>query len=221
MSVSHTVQQGDSVISLSEVYGLFASTIWDHPDNSALRQRRPDMNVLMPGDVVVIPDKRLRMEKRPTGARHTFRRKGIPALFRLQVYYLHIPCANQRYKLIVDGVTLEGTTNAQGIVEQYVPALSKVGELIIGEDSVRIQLLFGQLDPTDELVGVQKRLNNIGYDCGTPDGTLNEQTQNALMLFQREHNLKESGEADSATLELIDKIHNNPYAYPDPTGGAA
>src|SRR5258708_29736807 len=99
MAVRHTVQQGESVISLSEQYGLFAETIWDDPANAALRKNRPDMNVLLPGDVVVIPDKRPRLEKRETGARHKFRRKGIPALFRLQVYDMHHPRATQNYTL--------------------------------------------------------------------------------------------------------------------------
>jgi N-acetylmuramoyl-L-alanine amidase len=221
MPVSHTVEQGDSVISLSDKYGLFATTIWDDAANSALRQRRPDMNVLLPGDVVVIPDKRPRMEKRPTGAKHVFRRKGIPALFRLQVYDMHIPRANQHYELIVDGVSHVGITDSKGIIEQYVSALSKLGELTIGEDKFHVQLLFGHLDPSSELIGVQNRLNNLGYDCGEADGTLNEQTKSALMRFQREHSLKETGEVDAATRGLIDKIHNDPYTYADATGGAA
>jgi hypothetical protein len=75
--------------------------------------------------VVVIPDKRLRLEKRATGAKYTFRRKGIPALFRLQVYDMHIPRSNQSYKLTVDGVAHSGTTDGQGILEQYVPHYRK------------------------------------------------------------------------------------------------
>jgi N-acetylmuramoyl-L-alanine amidase len=87
MPINHTVSQGDSVISLSEVHGLFAVTIWNDQGNAGLRQKRTDMNVLMPGDVVVIPDKRPRLEKRPTGQTHRFRRKGIPAIFRFQFNY--------------------------------------------------------------------------------------------------------------------------------------
>jgi Putative peptidoglycan binding domain/LysM domain len=221
MPVSYTIQQGDSVISLSESYGLFADTIWNDAANSDLRQLRPDMNVLMPGDVVVIPDKRPRMEKRAAGAKYSFRRKGIPALFRLQVYDMHLPRANQSYTLTVDGVQYTGTSDSQGIVEQFVPALSKTGELVIGEDNFRIPLLFGDLDPSSELTGIQKRLNNMGYDCGDAGGELNEQTQSALTRFQREHGLPEGGEADSATIQLIEKIHDDPYAYAGDSGGGA
>ena len=127
MPINHTVCQGDSVISLSETHGLFAVTIWNDPGNAGLRQKRTDMNVLMPGDVVVIPDKRPRLEKRPTGQTHRFRRKGIPAIFRFQIFDMHIPRANQHYTLTVDGVELKGTTDGSGILEEYIPAQAKEG----------------------------------------------------------------------------------------------
>ena len=219
MPVNYTIQQGDSVIALSDKYGLLADTIWNDGANSALREKRPDMNVLMPGDIVVIPDKRPRMEKRAAGAQYTFKRKGIPALFRLQVYDMHNPRANQNYTLTVDGVKYTGTTDGQGIVQQSLPAASKSGELIIGDDNFTLQLRFGYLDPASELSGVQKRLNNLGYDCA-PNGKLDDATKTALIRFQREHGLTQSGQADDDTKNLLDTIHSQPYAYPDPSGGS-
>jgi N-acetylmuramoyl-L-alanine amidase len=220
MPTRHVARQGDTVISLSEAYGFFVDTIWHDPGNADLRERRPDMNVLMPGDTLVIPDKRARIEKRATGARHSFRRKGIPAFLRLQLYDLHTPRANQPYELTVDGVTRKGTTNGEGILEEYVLALAKSGELVVGEDRLRIQLQFGHLDPADELTGVQKRLNNLGYDCGDAAGELDEATRTALWRFQREHGLAETGEPDAETRRLLEKIHGNPFSYPEPAGDA-
>jgi hypothetical protein len=220
MPISYTIQEGDSVIALSDKYGLLADTIWNDGANSALREKRPDMNVLMPGDVVVIPDKRPRMEKRPTAAQHKFKRKGIPALFRLQVYNMHIPRANQSYTLTVDGGKYTGTTDGQGIVQQFLPATCKSGQLVIGDDNFTIRLQFGHLDPISELSGVQKRLKNLGYDCGAPDGKMNDATRSALLRFQRENGLTESGQADDDTKNMLDSIHNDPYAYPDPSGAA-
>lgn len=220
MPINHLVQQGDSIISLSQAYGLFADTIWHDGANAALRKLRPDMNTLMPGDVVVIPDKKQRTEKRAAGATHTFRRKGIPALFRLQVFDMHIPRANQAYVLTIDGVPLEGQSDAQGIVEQFIPALAKTGELVIGEDELRLALDFGHLDPLDEVSGQQQRLNNLGYTCGEANGELNEDTQRALRQFQREHGLPESGEADARTQDLLKQIHDAPNTYA-PSSSAA
>ena len=99
MPVQCVIQDGDSVIKLSEQYGFAAETIWSDSANASLKKSRPDMNVLVPGDVVVIPDKKVKQEKRPTGKRHKFRRKGIPALFRLQLFDGDSPRKNQDYQL--------------------------------------------------------------------------------------------------------------------------
>ena len=221
MPINHTVCQGDSVISLSETHGLFAVTIWNDPGNTGLRQKRADMNVLMPGDVVVIPDKRQRLEKRPTGQTHRFRRKGIPAIFRFQIFDMHIPRASQHYTLTVDGVELRGTTDGSGILEQYIPAQAKEGKLVIGDDKFQLNFQFGYLDPVNELSGIQKRLNNLGYDCGTEDGTLNDATTQALLAFQRASDLPRTGEADAATKKKLEEIHDAPYKYPEDRQGAA
>ncbi len=184
MPVKHEVEEGDSVISLSEEYGLFANTIWNDPDNAELKKKRKDMNILMPGDVVAIRDKRLKEVDKPTTKKHVFRRKGIPALYRLQLFDIEKPRANQKYRLVVDGQPYEGWTDDHGVLEEYIPATSKEGELIIGKDNFRLLIKFGYLDPINETTGVQKRLNNLGYDCGEPDGDLNDATKAALKAFQ-------------------------------------
>ena len=48
----HTVQQGESVESIAHAAGHFWDTVWQHPDNAALRQLRRSPHVLLPGDVV-------------------------------------------------------------------------------------------------------------------------------------------------------------------------
>ena len=223
MPVSHTVEEGDSVIRLSERYGLFAPTIWNDAANAGLRLRRADMNILMPGDVVVIPDLRPKFEKRPTGKTHRFRRKGVPAIFRLQLFDRNREVADQEYTLIVDGIEKKGKTDDQGILEEYVPAGAKEGELKLGqdEDQVIVKLQFGYLDPLNEVSGVQHRLANLGYDCGEESGVLNEETKLALQYFQRDNKLEPTGEIDAATKSKLEEIHDRPYRYPDPDNGAA
>jgi hypothetical protein len=212
MPIRHVVEDGDSVLSLAEQHGLFAATVWNDPANSDLKSQRTDMNILMPGDVVVIPDKRSRVETRQTGATYRFRRKGIPALLRLRILEYNQPRKNQDYTLTVDGQEQTGTTDDQGILEAYVPARSREGELVIGEDEEHIVLQFGHLDPVREISGVQKRLNNLGYDCGEVDGELSETTVAALKAFQQEAGLEPTGEADTATQEKLRELHDRPAA---------
>ncbi|MBI3776578.1 MAG: hypothetical protein HY273_13725 [Gammaproteobacteria bacterium] len=86
MPKQHIIRPGDSLANIAYENGLLAQTVWDSPDNQALRDKRPDMNILMPGDVLVIPDKRLRKSAIATGQRHRFRLKDVPHMFRLQLF---------------------------------------------------------------------------------------------------------------------------------------
>jgi hypothetical protein len=214
MPKRHVIQQGESVVSLSERYGLFVETIWQHADNADLKKKRKDMNVLFPGDVLVIPDKQPKELPGETGKRHTFRRKGIPAIFRLQVFDFEEPRANQDYQLTVDGRTYLGTTDEEGILIEYLPARARRGELRIGPDDFRVALEFGEMDPIDELSGVQKRLRNLGYACGAPDGRPSAATRAALAAFQRRFGLPETGEPDKDTLAKLETIHDMPSEFP-------
>jgi len=223
MPGSHTVEEGDCVIGLADRHGFFAATIWNDPANADLRQRRTDMNILMPGDVVVIPDLRKKFEKRPTGQTHRFRRKGVPAMFRLQLFDMNRPVAAQAYTLTVDGVQKQGRTDDRGILKEFVPAGAKQGELKIGdgEDAITLTLQFGHIDPSNEVSGVQHRLSNLGYDCGPDIGTMNEDTKQALLDFQRDNKLERTGEIDAATKAKLEEIYDHPYSYPDPGDGAS
>lgn len=50
---------------------------------------------------------------------------------------------------------------------------------------------------------VQIRLNNAGYDAGTPDGKMGNRTKTALKSFQRDMGLPESGRIDETTFETL------------------
>ena len=214
MPINRTVNQGDSTISLSEEYGHFAPTIWDYADNAELKKKRSDMNVLMPGDVVVIPDKRLKYEKRPTGNKHKVRRKGIPALFRFQIFDQNIPRKNQHYTLTVDGQEKKGTTDGSGVLQEYIPPQAKDGTLVVGDDEFTLNFKFGYLDPINEINGIQQRLNNLGYDCGDEEGEIGKATEWALLRFQRANKLELTGKPDDATKKKLEEIHDNPFDYP-------
>jgi hypothetical protein len=83
--MNYTVQPGDCIGSLAEANGLLWQTVWDHSENTALKEKRKDPNILFPGDVVFIPEIRLRIETKPVDQKHKFIRKGIPAKIRLRI----------------------------------------------------------------------------------------------------------------------------------------
>lgn len=215
MPIKHTIQQGDSITSLAEQYGHFVDTIWNDPGNAELKALRKDMNILMAGDVVTIPDKRTKEVETATNKKHVFKRRGVPAKFRLQVFDLDEPRANQQYTLSVDGQIQRGTTDGDGVLEAFVPTSAREGLLIIGEDNFNMTIQFGHLNPIDTLSGVQQRLNNLGFDAGAEDGQPSPQFTRALTAFQGRAGLQVTGEADEQTKQKLVEIHDQVAPMPE------
>jgi len=216
MPLNYTVADGDSITSLAYQYGLYTDTIWNHPSNAALKAQRESMDVLMPGDVVFIPDKRIEAIEKPTDQMHVFKRKGVPAIFRLQLFDHETPRANQQYVLVVDGTVLQGATDGDGVLEQKISPAARKGELTIGPDAFRLTLQFGTLDPVEEVTGVQKRLKNMGFYRGDATGTMDAATGEALAGFQKRFGLPVTGEADAATLACLRDANDNASDFPVP-----
>jgi len=62
MEEDYEVQAGDCISSIAYERGFSLETIWNHPANAALKQRRRNPYVLRPGDVLKIPDKTEHLE---------------------------------------------------------------------------------------------------------------------------------------------------------------
>src|SRR5262245_58340531 len=106
MAKTITIRDGDCLINISKQEGFFWETVWNHPQNSDLRQKRKHLNILKKGDRVYIPDREIREETGETEKRHRFCLKGHPARFTLTLLELGIPRANEKYILKVDGTTV-------------------------------------------------------------------------------------------------------------------
>lgn len=214
MPINYVVQPGDCVSSIAFEHGFFADTIWNHPANAGLKQKRQDPNTLVAGDVVIIPDLREKTVDKPTGEMHKFRLKNAPALCSLQIFNEDKYRANQNYELEIDGRIFTGKTDAEGVLRVAIPPNARSGVLTIGEDKAVFNLQFGQIEPPTEIRGVQARLNNLGYYCPI-NGEMDEETQNALRRFQLANNLKETGEMDEATRQKLDELHDNVCDIPN------
>jgi hypothetical protein len=210
--IKHSVQQGDCVSSIAEQYGFYWETIWNDPGNAQLKQLRRDPNVLLPGDVLVVPDRRLREESRPTDAKHSFVRKGVPAKVKLRLVNLHQePRPGLAYIADIDGEVRSGASDSDGYIEFTVkPSARKI--LLTIDDNGRqekYQVPLGHLDPIKEAAGVRKRLANIGFVCGPESGSLIDGTREALRAFQTQMDLPATGEADDATCAKLQEVHGS------------
>jgi hypothetical protein len=85
MPEDYEVRGGDCLNSLAEERGLTWQKIWNHSKNARLKQLRKDPNILMPGDLLFIPDLERKDYSKVTERRHRFRKKGDPARLRLRI----------------------------------------------------------------------------------------------------------------------------------------
>jgi len=194
MPTRYMVRQGDCLDSIAFQYGFFPETLWNHPSNSELKQKRTDPNVLCPGDVIVIPDKRLGGHQAETDMVHTYRRKGVPKIFSVQVKFPSgSPLEHKPYELIIDGgAPRKGDTDSEGWVRAYIPPNAREARLSIAGMNQTFDL--GRLDPVDEPTGVQGRLHALRYFSGIIDGKFGEDTIKAIKAYQMHHDLPVTGE---------------------------
>jgi hypothetical protein len=225
MSVIHIVEQGECLSSLAKVFGLPSwRTIYEHPENAAFRKQRPNPNQIYPGDQLFIPDLDLKTVEGSTEQKHSFVVKTIPVLLRIAIKDENWRVfVGKEYRLKVD--TLDKpyagiTSELNGRIEHPQPGEQKIGaeaqeaELTVWLRSDRSQapavwrLKLGHLDPVEERTGVQKRLANLGFPVGEPDGRLNESTQEALAAFQAMVGLRASGDDDRNTRDALMRNHD-------------
>jgi len=198
-SSQYTVEQGDCISSIAFAHGFFPDTIWNHPDNSALKQKRKDPNVLRAGDMVVIPEKEIKEISEATEQKHRFRKKGVPAKLKVRLLKKGKPRKNEKYRLIIDGIPVEGSTDGDGFVEQPLPPNAREGKLIVGDGKETFLFRFGHVDPLDTEDGVAGRLHNLGYSAATD-------LPGALKKFQSDHRLQVTGQVDDATRNKLKEI---------------
>lgn len=216
MATEHTIKAGECLSSITKKYGFSDyKTIYEHPQNAEFKRKRPNPNVVHPGDSLFIPEKELKQIPIATEQKHPFKLKR-------QKTFLHLivkdstgkPYANVKYDLTVAGELMKGTTGGDGKIEQEILADAKVGELFLysksGTEEIigAIELDLGFLEPVEEDIGVQARLINLGFDCGRVDGVVGTKTQAALRAFQRKNGLTANGNADAATRDKLRQIHD-------------
>lgn len=200
MPETYQVVAGDCLSSIAAIHGHFWETLWNHAENGALKSRRKDPNVLLPGDTVFIPDRRVREADKADSKRHRFRRKGVPARFKLQVLLDDQPQSGKKYELEVDGRVLKGSLDGQGMLDVALPPGARRGELRVGDGSEMevFELEFGQIDPIDTDSGVAGRLADLGYSV-EPD------LAEGVREFQTKNGLSVTGVVDQATRDKLKK----------------
>ena len=223
MPENYEVQSGDCMSSIAFDHGFFWETLWNLPENADLKTQRKNPNVLMPGDIVHIPDLTPKDESRPTDQRHKFRLKGIPEILNMKLLdAFHQPRANVDYTITIDGNSQKGTTDADGSLKMSIPPGAMTGKLVVASPGDKdgkpipgqpknqvMNLQLGDLNPVTEVSGVKARLTNLGFYMGPIDENLDDDMKRAIRSFQRRKGLAVTGESDAATQSKLLEVHGH------------
>jgi N-acetylmuramoyl-L-alanine amidase len=216
MSKLYFARQGESVGSIAKDNGFPSyKAIYDHPANDELRRRRPDPNVLMPGDPIAIPDAIPRTATRAIDQWHDETVEIEAPILRLKLLDPSgSVLANQDYQLTVSGRERFGTTNASGILEEPVEygvrsaVLSSTVTLGDQPRDLVWRLNFDSVDPKGSIEGLQGRLYNLGFYRGQIDGCFGPATRGAVSAFQTSAGLGATGIDDENTWAALERQHD-------------
>lgn len=207
MSILYTVQEGEHLSKIAKKFGFRSfRAIWSDPNNAALAATRTSPNVLLPGDVIFIPDREPRREEANTGRRHTFFTTNQRLRLRLVVKDpFDTPMKGMSIDVDVDGDVAPLITSNDGQVERPIPIDAERGQIsVLG---VVVPVRIGHLNPVDHVSGWMARLNNLGYHAGEVGQSSPEEVRSAVEEFQCDFGLPVTGLVDGATQAALVSAH--------------
>jgi len=205
---NYIVEAGDCIFSISDRAGHLWETVWNHPRNQHLKQKRGSPHVLLSGDIVFVPPIEAKEVYRPTDARHRFVRKGTPIEFELRILNGDEPRKGVPYVVSIEGRSSSGTVPDSGIVNLKIRPSDRTGWLILrpGNHQEEYTLDFGYLDPAHAVSGAKARLRNMGL-LGADDS--DEAFAEALGQFQKRSFIPVTSVLDDSTARKLTEVHGS------------
>jgi Putative peptidoglycan binding domain len=215
MPKQHIVSPGECLSRIAHQYGFYDYlTIYEDAGNVEFRRKRPNPNLIHPGDVIVIPDIQEKTESRSTGNKHIFTVKRTRRYVRLRLHYHDgQPIAATPYKFTCGAQVLTGQTDGNGMLEKEVPRDAETAQVEIAGFTWTVKI--AHLNPMDNtpdegVSGYQSRLRNLGYDTGPIDGVAGKRTARAVRVFQADYPpLKVDGICGPQTQAKLKEIHGS------------
>lgn len=215
---AYVIRPGDDLSSLAARNGFDPEEVWDDDHNADLRARRPDPEVLAPGDVIYLPEPAETACHLAAGTSNRYR--AVVPKRRVDLVLTaggSEPFANEPYEVRGLRRPISGRSDGQGAVTLELPAHLRQVELFLPEQETSVILRIGHFDPETTNSGVRTRLANLGYlaarDVAPPafrsvaGETSAHELAAAVRAFQRDHGLDDTGELDDGTRASILQAH--------------
>lgn len=213
----YIIRQGDYLTKLGHTMGFDPDAVWNNPKNQGLKERRPDRDMLHPGDLLWVPDapdaKRL-IVKNGTTNRYA---ANIPKkAIEVRVQVGGEALAKEPYSILGLGPDpIEGETDEQGWIKTKVDVHVREVEVILTRKNRTLRVRVGDLDPIDTLSGLRKRLFHLGFYKPARISADNEDVTEggtlivALKAFQSSKGLPATGKLDDETKKALTGAHGS------------
>jgi hypothetical protein len=213
MMKPYVIRQGDYLTKLAHQLGFDADAVWNDDANSALREKRPNRDILHPGDVLQVPVEPPAPLAVTAQAANRFQARVPTVEIRVKLSDgEQNRYASKAFRVEGMGKAFEGTTDGDGLAIFAVPTRVREVTLTMVEAGETFHLLIGGMDPVDRPSGVRKRLAHLGFlplDAEHDDES-DEALRNAISMFQHIHQIAITGELDQATRDALTSAHGEP-----------
>ncbi len=213
---NYIIQQGDTLTRIALKNGLnSAEDIYNHPANKTFKDKRPNPNVIYPGDQITLPEASATPFAGSVDKTHQFVLKPPKETFEVIIKNDEGEVwTGKRAVLTVGEQTLDQTLDDSGLLSVELHKLNEKEatlEIYLDEESEEpshtMEIQLAHLDPIDTISGVQGRCNNLGFDCGAVDGEMGPLTQEGIKAFQQHHQLDVDGKLGPKTQDTLQQAY--------------
>jgi len=213
----YIVRQGDYLTKLGHIMGFDPDTVWNDPKNQSLKERRPDPEMLHPGDLLWVPDApEARRLKVKNGAVNRYAAQIPKKAVELRIQVGGEPLPKEPFAILGLGPDpIEGETDEQGWLKTSVDVHVREIEVILTRKNRTLRVRVGDLDPIDTISGLRKRLLHLGFYKPSRIGVENADTTEgdaliaALKAFQASKKLPSTGKLDEPTRKALLEAHGS------------
>jgi hypothetical protein len=219
---THVVRQGDYVAKIAAGEGLTEEAVWNDPANKDLAALRQNPNVLLPGDVLRLPDPPRATSRVTKGSSNAYTALVRPVRVSLAFAHRGEVLAGAAYEVHGLGKVVAGTTDGDG--RATIEATTRVDEFVVkfAAQKLAFRARIGHLDPAAEPSGAAHRLANLGHALPgmsprlhqqvgglVAKGTFAREFETSLKAFQKANGLAQSGEVDDETSRGLIDAHGS------------